>query len=81
MTSRVGPEGEVVIPKQLRDQLGIAPGDELEFALEGAAIRVELVRGAADLRGSLKGRGLVSELEADHREKGLTAHCSRPSTD
>jgi len=68
MTSRVGPEGEVVIPKQQPDQLGIAPGDELEFALEGAAIRIELVRGARDLRGSLKGRGLVSQLEADHRE-------------
>jgi hypothetical protein len=26
------------------------------------------VRGARDLRGSLKGRGLVSQLEADHRE-------------
>jgi bifunctional DNA-binding transcriptional regulator/antitoxin component of YhaV-PrlF toxin-antitoxin module len=40
-----------VIPKHLRDQLGIAPGDEVESALEGAAIRVELVHGAADQLG------------------------------
>ena len=70
-----------MIPQQLRDQLGITPGDEVEFALEGAAIRVELVRGAAYLHGTFKGRGLVSELEADHREKGVMEHSSEPSTD
>ena len=66
MTSPVGPEGEVVIPKHLRDQLEIAGGDEVQFTLEGAAIRIGLVRGAPNLRGSLKERGLLAELEADH---------------
>ena len=72
MTSLVGPEGEVVIPKHLRDQLEIAPGDEVQFTLEGAAIRIELVRGAGKLRGSLKESGLVAELEADHRREAKT---------
>jgi AbrB family looped-hinge helix DNA binding protein len=67
MTYRVGPKGQVVIPKYVRDQLGIAPGDEVDFSLDGSAVRVEPVRDAPNLRGSLKGRGLVSELEADHR--------------
>ena len=67
MTSRVGPKGQVVIPKNMRDQLGISPGDEVDFALDGSAVRVELVREMTSLRGSLAGRGLVSELEADHR--------------
>jgi AbrB family looped-hinge helix DNA binding protein len=67
MTYRVGPKGQVVIPKRLRDQLGISPGDEVDFALEGSAVRVEPVRRVPNLRGSLKGRGLISELEADHR--------------
>ena len=67
VTCPVGPEGEVVIPEHLRDQLEIAPGDEVRFSLEGASIRIELVRRAQNLRGSLKGRGLIAELEADHR--------------
>lgn len=67
MTSRVGPKGQVVIPKNMRDHLGISPGDEVDFALDGSAVRVELVREMTSLRGSLAGRGLVSELEADHR--------------
>ena len=51
----------------VRDQLGIAPGDEVDFSLDGSAVRVEPVRNAPNLRGSLKGRGLVLELEADRR--------------
>lgn len=67
MTSKVGPKGQVVIPKNMRDLLGISPGDDVDFALDGAAVRVSLVREATSLRGSLAGRGLVSALEADHR--------------
>ncbi|MGO9583111.1 MAG: AbrB/MazE/SpoVT family DNA-binding domain-containing protein [Acidimicrobiales bacterium] len=66
MTSRVGPKGQVVIPKSMRDRLGIAPGDK-DFFLDGAGVRVEPVREQTLLRGSLAGRGLLSELEADHR--------------
>ncbi len=66
MTSRVGPKGQVVIPKTLRDHLGIQPGDEVEFALlDEGGVRVGPVRGAASLRGSLRGMGLIEALEAD----------------
>jgi AbrB family looped-hinge helix DNA binding protein len=67
MTSRVGPKGQVVIPKAMREQLGIMPGDEVDFALEGEAVRVEPLRGSSSLRGTLAGFRLISELEADHR--------------
>src|SRR5271157_982962 len=67
MTSRVGPKGQVVIPKSMRDHLGIAPGDKVDFFLDGGGVRVEPVREQTSLRGSLAGRGLLSELEADHR--------------
>jgi AbrB family looped-hinge helix DNA binding protein len=67
MTSLVGPKGQVVIPKVLRDQLGIVPGDEVDFALDDEAVRVAPVRGRASLRGSLAGLGLTAELERDRR--------------
>ena len=67
MTSRVGPKGQVVIPKAMRDQLGIAPGDEVEFALEGDAVRVEPRRERTSLRGQFAGLGLSAALEADRR--------------
>ena len=67
MTSRIGPKGQVVIPKALRDELGIDPGDEVAFSIEDGAVLVEPVKEWRSLKGILKGRGLVAELEADHR--------------
>ena len=71
MTHRVGAKGQVVIPKNLRDRLGIGPGDEVEFVLDEDtdAVRLEPVRDHPTLRGSLAGLGLVDELEADHRSE------------
>jgi AbrB family looped-hinge helix DNA binding protein len=71
MTSRVGPKGQVVIPKAMRDWLGMTPGDEVDFTLEGDAVRVELRRGRSSLRGQFAGLGLTAALEADRRaERG-----------
>jgi AbrB family looped-hinge helix DNA binding protein len=71
MTSRVGPKGQVVIPKAMRERLGIAPGDEVDFTLEDNGVRVELRRGRPSLRGQFAGLGLTAALEADHRaERG-----------
>jgi AbrB family looped-hinge helix DNA binding protein len=67
MTSRVGAKGQVVIPKPLRDRLGIVPGDEIEFDLDGDAVLVEPVRKSPSLRGRFAGLRLTEELEADHR--------------
>ena len=67
MTSRVGPKGQVVIPKAMRDRLGIGPGDEVDFVLDDGAVRVEPVREGPSLRGRFAGRGLTAALEADRR--------------
>ena len=67
MTSRVGPKGQVVIPKAMRDRLGIRPGDMVGFVLEDGAVRVEPVRERPTLRGRFAGGGLTPALEADRR--------------
>ena len=41
-TVTVSEKGQVVIPAAIRRNLGIKPGTELDFALEGDAIRVSL---------------------------------------
>jgi len=69
MTYRVGPKGQVVIPKAIRDRLGIVPGDEIDFSIDDDVVRLEAVKERTSLRGSLAGLGLVSMLEADHREE------------
>jgi AbrB family looped-hinge helix DNA binding protein len=41
-TVTVSEKGQVVIPAAIRKGLGIKPGAELEFELEGTSIRVSL---------------------------------------
>lgn len=43
---RVTTKGQVTIPKDIRDRLGIGPGSEVEF-VEGADGVIELVKGDA----------------------------------
>jgi AbrB family looped-hinge helix DNA binding protein len=43
MTHKVGIKGQVVIPKTIRDAIGISPGDEVEFESHGSEVRVRRV--------------------------------------
>jgi AbrB family looped-hinge helix DNA binding protein len=53
MTHKVGPKGQVVLPKPLRSELGIRPGDDVLFERAGEGIRVWKAPAADDLWGSL----------------------------
>jgi antitoxin PrlF len=44
MNHRVGSKGQVVIPKAIRDLVGIEPGDEVVFEPDGTDVRVRRVR-------------------------------------
>lgn len=43
-TVTVSEKGQVVIPAEIRRRLGITPGCQLEFSLEGNALRFEVKR-------------------------------------
>lgn len=62
MTHRVGVKGQVVIPKELRDELGIEPGDEVTFWRDGDHVAVRPATNARPLRGRFRGSRLVDEL-------------------
>jgi AbrB family looped-hinge helix DNA binding protein len=73
MTHKVGPKGQVVIPKELRDELGIEPGDEVSFWRHGDHVAVRPASHGGSLRGRFRGSPLVDELvkerEADRRRE------------
>lgn len=81
MTHKVGVKGQVVIPKAIRDEMGIKPGDEVAFEPDGAEVRVRRVeddpaRRARDikaLRGiwADTGGGTDALLEERRRERDL----------
>ncbi len=43
MTHKVGIKGQVVIPKAIREKIGIQPGDEVTFEPDGRDVRVRRV--------------------------------------
>jgi AbrB family looped-hinge helix DNA binding protein len=65
MTHRVGPKGQVVIPKELRDQLGIEPGDEVSFWYHEDHVAVRPAAHRSPLRGRFAGTELTDELERE----------------
>jgi AbrB family looped-hinge helix DNA binding protein len=74
MTHKVGPKGQVVLPKPMRDRLGIKPGDEVlfdegdhEILVRKAKTRDEIIDG---LRGALAGPGTpLTQLLVESRRR------------
>ncbi|MCA1819763.1 MAG: AbrB/MazE/SpoVT family DNA-binding domain-containing protein [Thermoplasmatota archaeon] len=46
--SKVGPKGQAVIPKPIRDALGIRPGDDVVFTGHGGHAHVQKTGASAD---------------------------------
>lgn len=67
MTRKLGPKGQVVIPKEYRTALGLKPGDEIVFRLAESGVVLERARSHESLTGSLAHLDLLRELEAEHR--------------
>ena len=80
--SRVGPKGQVVLPKELRDELRIMPGDKVTFTLEDGRIILLPVKTktATELLGALRSAHPIDPVAArkDYQEH-LTSKYGRPS--
>ncbi len=71
MTYKVGPKGQVVLPKAIRDDLGIVPGDEVFVEQVDREVTIRSVR---DEPSSIRGifadtPGGMADLEAEHRRE------------
>lgn len=71
-TATITSMGRITIPKEIREHLGVAPGDRLSFQI-GATGEVVVKPESIDvreLRGMLRHRGRVISLEAMDRAIG-----------
>jgi antitoxin PrlF len=41
VAAKITSKGQITIPKEVRDRLGVKPGDSLEFAFEGDRLEVK----------------------------------------
>jgi AbrB family looped-hinge helix DNA binding protein len=61
----ISPKFQVVIPKKIREKLGLTPGQKLEAILYNERIELIPVRPIKKMRGFLKGIKTRVEREAD----------------
>lgn len=67
-TVKVSPKFQVVIPKKVREQLQLKPGQELQVFILDETIRLRRPRPITELRGIAKGMKWKDE-DRDHTER------------
>jgi antitoxin PrlF len=67
MTQRVGAKGQVVIPKELRDQAGLGPGAKVDFEAVDGGVVIRTTDRPSSLRGRFAKSGMASRLLEDRR--------------
>jgi AbrB family looped-hinge helix DNA binding protein len=61
----MGAKGQVVIPKDLREQAGLGPGSDVSFEPVDDGIVVRRANRRATLRGRFAGSGMAARLLVD----------------
>ena len=56
---RITSKGQVTIPVEIRERLGLLPNSEVDFEVEGNAVRIRRARGR---RARGRGRSIVAHL-------------------
>lgn len=71
MIAKVSSKGQVVIPKEIREQMKIKAGAFFEFKqIAKNRIEITVIRDPIkELEGIFKGSGMLQELEKEHREE------------
>jgi AbrB family looped-hinge helix DNA binding protein len=70
MTVRIGAKGQVVIPKSVRDRVGLHPGDEVDFELRGEdEVVLVAAKRPTSLAGRFRGSGMAARLLADREQE------------
>jgi AbrB family looped-hinge helix DNA binding protein len=64
-TLTISPKFQVVIPKAIRERLGLAPGQKLQAILYGDRIELIPLQPAKQLRGFLRGIDTKVPRDAD----------------
>lgn len=67
-TVKVSPKFQVVIPKKVREELQLKPGQELQIYILDQTIRLHRPRSIKELRGIAKGMKWKDE-DRDHTER------------
>jgi AbrB family looped-hinge helix DNA binding protein len=64
-TVTISPKFQVVIPKAIREELGLLPGQKVQAIVYGERIELIPVRPIKEMRGLLKGIETTIDREAD----------------
>jgi AbrB family looped-hinge helix DNA binding protein len=67
-TVKVSPKFQVVIPKKIREELRLEPGEDLRVFVIDGQIRLHRPRSIKDLRGAAKGLRWKDE-DRDHNDR------------
>jgi antitoxin PrlF len=69
MTQRIGAKGQVVIPKELREEAGLGPGADVEFEAVEDGLVIRRAGRPASLRGRFAKSGMAARLLEDRRDE------------
>jgi AbrB family looped-hinge helix DNA binding protein len=75
LTARVTSKGQITVPKQVRERLGIQPGDEIEFHFDDDRLEVRPVhrRRIAEFRGLFAVDEVLTIEEERARSRAIRA--------
>ena len=69
-TATISSKYQVVIPREVREQFGIKPGQRIAFIPYNKILRVVVVPPPEQMRGILKGMDTSNYREEDDEERG-----------